>query len=92
MSCEENLSLNNLKYFLQSMCKRVSYVPGDPLLELGAFKPGDTDVSVTLACAISKIRFLNLEPEVNLQVEGNHAMEKPNWFHENPKKMGLKKA
>lgn len=81
MGCEENLSLNNLKYFLQSMCKRLGYVPGGPLLELGAFKPGDTNVSITLTRAIGKIRFLYLEPEVNLHVKGNHAM-----------KMGLKKA
>lgn len=76
MGCEENLSLNNLKYFLQSMGELLSYVPGDPLLKLRAFKPGDTNVSITLACVISKIRFLNLVPEVNLHVKGNHATKK----------------
>jgi hypothetical protein len=69
MGCEENLSFNNLKYFLQSMGKLLSYVPGDPLLKLRAFKPGDTNVSIALACVISKIRFLNLVPEVNLHVK-----------------------
>ena len=50
------------------MGKLLRYVLGDPLLKHGAFKPGNTHVSITPTRAMSKSRFLNLVPKVNLHV------------------------
>lgn len=68
LSFEEYLSLHNFKYFLQSIGEVLCYVPSDPLLELGAFKPGYSHESIALTCAMSMDRFLDLVLEVNLRV------------------------
>lgn len=66
LSCKQNLSLNQLNHFFQTMCKLLRYVLSNSLLEFGAFQPRYPDVNGTFACIMSKGRFLNLIPKVDL--------------------------
>lgn len=62
LRCQENLSLYQFKYILQSMSKLLSYVVFDPFQKHCAFEPGDPDIDIAFTCIMSKARFLNPVP------------------------------
>uniref|UniRef100_A0A2P2NIX4 Uncharacterized protein n=1 Tax=Rhizophora mucronata TaxID=61149 RepID=A0A2P2NIX4_RHIMU len=53
LTCKVSLLLNKLEYFFKSATEFLSYVSSDSLLELGAFQPRDSNIDITLACAVS---------------------------------------
>lgn len=69
LRCQENLSLDQFKYFLESMSKLLSYVVFDPFQKHCAFEPGDPDIDIAFTCVMSKGRFLDPVPKLNLHKE-----------------------